>query len=85
MRNSNTGNPIQGFTPSEIRTNVTILDFTAESGRGIVGIRLNVEEDYYIGADSGNVATMPAGVTIINPNVGSFTFSAPVSLEIMAE
>ncbi len=83
MRHSNTGNPIQGFTPSEIR-DVTAMDFTG-ADKNIIGIRLNTESEYYINTDSANKATMPAGVTIIDSKVSAITFTASTTVEIMVE
>ena len=78
MRQASKGNPIHGFAPSEIRTNVTTLDVS-----DIEGIRLSTESEYYIGTASTNKATMPAGVTIIANDVSQIVFTTGTTIEIM--
>ena len=83
VRHSNTANPIQGFTPSEITTVAAAGVLDVSPGTGIVGIRISADSEYYINADSANKATMPAGVTIVASTVYQYTFTAETIVEIM--
>ena len=75
MRNSNVGNPVQLFTVSEIRTNVVELDLSQ-----VIAIRINAAAAYTL---NGVQATMPAGATAFASNLGSITFNAPQTVEVM--
>lgn len=68
-------NPIQVFTVSEIRENVTVLDLT-----GVKCIRLSASAEYTLG---GNTATMPIGPTAFAPHIASITFTSAQTVEIM--
>ena len=75
MQTATVNNPIQVFTVSEIRTNVTVLDLT-----GVKCIRVNASTEYTL---DGNTATMPMGPTAFAPHIESITFTSAQTVEIM--
>lgn len=77
MRQALVSNPVQGFTPDRIET-ATVLDTT-----GILAIRVSEAVTYHINNDTGNVATMPIGVTVIAQDVASLTFGLATTVEVM--
>ena len=77
MRASGKNNPVQGFAPSRIET-VTVLDT-----KGIEAIRIAEAKAYHINGDSANSSVMPAGVTVIAPNVVEITFTSATVIEVM--
>jgi len=75
MQTATVINPIQVFTVSEIRENVTVLDLAK-----VKCIRLSASAEYTLG---GNTATMPVGPTAFSTNIASITFTTPQTVEIM--
>lgn len=78
MRQSEINNPVQGFTPKEIRQDVEILDT-----EGVVAIRTSEDVDYHINDDAANQAAMKAGVTVIASSVKKLTFDVAITIEVM--
>lgn len=69
---------VQGFAPTSITT-ATNLATT-----NVLAIRINSPVSYQING-AGTSATMPAGVTIIDPSVTSILFSVSTTVELMSK
>lgn len=75
--------PVQGFAPSKIQT---FAAATPTSVSDYLAIRTTEAGEYYINSDSGNKATVAAGVLIvIADDVTTLTFTASTICEVMTK